>query len=202
MTLHDRCLAYARSPYGQKWPDSMPYVSPSGRWVYGTWQEGAQYQNLTRYAGAYPRTFLSRVLALFPDVRPRQILHVFAGSLPKGAYTRLDLKPDLRPEIVGSVYNLSALLGERPKLGPFRLAICDPPYPGQAKKLYGTAEIQSWRAFRALAAALTPGAHVVWLSTAKPLFRKDQWHQWGSISIERSTGHAYRKATIFERVAA
>jgi hypothetical protein len=202
MNLHERCLGYARSEFGQKFPDSIPYVSPTGRWVYGTWNPGANFQNRTRYPGAYPRTFVERVLAMFPDVRPRQLLHVFAGSLPPGKYARLDVKADLAPEIVGDVYALPALLAAQPRLGPFRLVMADPPYPGQARKLYGTPEVQSWRVFQAFAAALAPGAHVVWLSTAKPLFRKDQWHQWGAISVERSTGHAYRKASFFERRAA
>jgi hypothetical protein len=99
----------------------FPTWSPTGRWVYGTWNPGANFQNRTRYPGAYPRTFVERVLAMFPDVRPRQLLHVFAGSLPPGKYARLDVKADLAPEIVGDVYALPALLAAQPRLGPFPL---------------------------------------------------------------------------------
>jgi hypothetical protein len=80
--------------------------------------------------------------------------------------------------------------------------MADPSYPRQGLALYGTAEIDTARAFRAMAAAQRPGTHVAWLSTALPLYRKDQWVRYGAISIERSTGQAYRKVQLFERRAA
>lgn len=203
MTSHDRCVAYARSSFGQKYADSIPYVTPSGRWVYGKWHNGALFANATRYPGAYPRTFIERVRAMFPDIRhDRHVLHLFSGSLPKGKYTRLDLKGETSPDIVGSVYDLSALLAAHPKRGPFRLVMADPPYPGQAQKLYQTPGIESWRVFRAMAEALAPGTQVVWLSTEVPLYQKANWHHWGSIGVIRSTGNVIREASFFERRAA
>lgn len=210
LTLHDRCIAYARSDFGQKWPDSIPYVSPSGRWLYGTWAIGPLFSNLTRYPGAYPRTYVDRVRALFPEVPGCRLLHLFSGSLPKGPWTRVDITAAaparnhgfVKPDIVGSVYELPQLLAAHPKRGPFDLVMADPSYPGKGKQLYDTPEIDTARVFRAMAAALRPGTHVAWLSTSLPLYRADQWHNYGSIQIRRSTGQAYRGVEIFERRAA
>ncbi len=202
MTLHDRCVAYRLSEYGQKWPDSCPYVSPSGRWVYGHWTIGGLFKNATRYPGAYPRTYVERVRSMFPEIRDRHVLHLYAGSLPKAKYTRLDLKPETGAEIIGNIVDLPALLAAHPRRGPFRLVMADPPYAGQARKRYDTAPVESWRVFQAMAAAFQPGTHVVWLDTAVPLYQKEQWLRWGDIAIERSTGHARRGAAFFERRAA
>lgn len=183
LTLHDRCLSYARGRCGQLWPDSTPYVTPSGLYVYGRWVIGALFENETDFPGCYPRTYLERVLSMFPDVRRREILHLFSGSLPKGPYTRVDINPDRKPEIVGSIYDLPQLLEARGELTRYKLVLCDPPYPGQGQKLYGTDDVVTWRAFRALE-ALPAGTHVVWLDTITPMRRKEYWNKWGSVSIE------------------
>lgn len=200
LSLPDRVVAYGRGEYARKFPDSSPYVSPTGRWLYGTWNCGNLFKNPSGYPGAFPRTVLARILALFPEVRPNRILHLFSGSVRRGRWTRLDLNPKVRPEIVGSIYDLPALLAG---WGPFDLYICDPPYKSHdSQALYGTTWINTARAFRAMAAAAAPGTHVAWLDTSAPLFRKDQWDKWGSISIERSTGNAYRKVSLYTRRAA
>ena len=201
MTPGDRCRAYAESRFGRRWPDSIPYVTPSGRWVYGKWVIGALFKNATRYPGAYPRTYLERVLAMYPDVDEAQILHLFSGSLPAGAYTRVDLRRDVEADIVGSVYDLPTLL-DRNLSWQFRLVPCDPPYRGHARALYGTPGVESWRAFRAMAQAFAPGTQVVWLDTQVPMYRKDDWHHWGSITVVRSTNNDIREASFFERRAA
>lgn len=198
MTLHDRCIAYARSPLGQRYPDSIPYVSPSGRWVYGHWTIGALFKNATRYYGAYPPTFIDRVRAMFPDVRDRQLLHVFAGELPAGKYTRLDIKPELKPEICGSVYDIATLTPRR----DFRLAMADPIYSAADAKVYGTKPVDKGRTMRALAGVMPCGSHVVWLDSSVPQYRADQWLNWGDIDLRRSTNHRRRGVLFFERRAA
>lgn len=206
LTLHDRVVAYGRSACGQRWPDSVPYVSPTGRWLYGHWTIGALFSNLTRYPGAYPRTYLERVRALFPEIPGRATLHAFAGAVPKGPWTRLDIKPKpwpgVRPELVGHVYDLPALIAAR-RRGPFRLIFVDPPYTKtDAIERYGTAPIDKARVMRTFAAVLAPGGFVVWLDLGVPMFRRDQWHWFGDISLYRSTNQFKRTVSIFERRAA
>ncbi len=200
LTVHDRAIAYMRSYYGERFPDSIPWVSPTGRWLYGNWNIGSLYANESRYDGAYPRTYLGRLLALFPEIRERDILHVFSGGLPKSRATRLDLNPDCDPELLGNVYELAELLRDnRPGWRPEFVAV-DPPYSvADAKARYATPGVNSARVMRVLAANVDPGAHVAWLSTAKPLYRKDEWAYWGRISIERSTGHRDRSVSLFTR---
>lgn len=66
MTLAMRAAAYrATCP---QYPDSAPVVSPTRRWLTATWLLGHAYATGTSFYGAYPRGFLPRVIALFPDV--------------------------------------------------------------------------------------------------------------------------------------
>lgn len=209
MTMHDRCVAYARSPIGQRYPDSCPYVSPTGRWVYGHWVIGNLFKNKTRYYGAYPPTYVERVRAMFPDVRDRDLLHVFSGELPKGKYTRLDIKPALKPELCGSVYDIAELTRRR----DFKLVMADPIYTAADAEHYGTPPVDKARTMRALARVLEPGAHVVWLDSNVPIYRSDQWLNWGDvdlsewctwgdIDVRRSTNQRRRGVLFFERKAA
>src|SRR5262252_10439190 len=77
MTLADRVAAYAATiPF----PDSVPVVSASGRWLCGVWLLGNNYVG-SGYYGAYPPSYLRRVAALFPDIPCDRWLHLFSGSL-------------------------------------------------------------------------------------------------------------------------
>jgi hypothetical protein len=201
LTMHAMCTAYGRSEFARKWPDSQPYVSPTGRWLYGHWAIGNLFTNGTRYPGAYPRTYVERVRALFPGVRDGHVLHLFAGSVPKGAWLRLDLKPELGTELVGSVYDLPALLVRCKRR--IRLVMADPPYTkADALHRYGTPPVDKARAMRAIAAAVQPGTHVVWLDSSTPQYRADQWTCYGDIDLKRSTNNIKRSVTFFERRAA
>lgn len=209
MTLADR-IACFRSTYSQ-WPASWPtLVQEGGRDVlYATWLIGAMYGNASKFYGAYPRTYLERMLALFPlpsrtlrdrhgNWRGHDVLHAFSGSLPPGPYARLDLNPASGAELVGSVYDLGKmLLGRR----PFRLIFADPPYSAADAAQYGTPMIDRGRALTALAAVTKPGGHLVWLDVCWPMFKKTQWRTVGRVTVIRSTNHRVRIATIFERVA-
>jgi hypothetical protein len=196
LSLHARCLAYARA--FPQWPDSWPYVTPTGRWIYGHWFIGGLFKNRTRYYGAYPRTYPERVRAMFPDVRDRHVLHLFSGSLPKGQYTRLDCNPRLGAELVGSAYELRTLARDR----RFELVMADPPYSAVHAKKYGTRPVNKARVMRVLAETVPPGAHVVWLDWGPPIYRSVDWHAYGSITVVRSTNQPVREATFFQRRAA
>jgi hypothetical protein len=163
---------------------------------------GNYFKNATRYPGAYPHSYLARVHAMFPDIDAREVLHLFSGSLPPGPYVRVDVRNVIDADIYGSVYDLPALLARMRPRRAFRLVLCDPPYKGHARALYGTPEVESWRAFRAMARACSAGTHVVWLDTQPPMYQKTAWHHWGSITVIRSTNNDIREASFFERRAA
>lgn len=191
LTLRDRVTSYLRT-FPQC--DDAVWVAGGGRWLYGIWQIGNDYRNGSRYYGAYPKGYLQRVAALYPEVDARDILHAFSGSLPAGRYTRLDLNPKLGPELVGNVYEVASLTPRR-----FQLVIADPQYSAEDGKKYGTPPLDRGRAIRALAAVTRPGGHLVWLDTTWPMHRKADWHYYGAIEIRRSTNHRLRGVSLFER---
>jgi hypothetical protein len=174
------------------------WVAGDGRWLYGCWQIGNDYRNGTRYYGAYPKSFLSRAMALFPDIPHEDdgpnILHAFSGSLQKGDYIRLDVREDA--DVVGSVYDAPELFGYQRRFG---LVFADPPYSAADSEKYGTGPVDRGRAMRALAQVTKPGGHLVWLDTAWPMHRKAEWHYYGQIVLVRSTNHRVRSVSLFER---
>lgn len=174
--------------------DDAVWIAGGGRWLYGIWQIGADYRNGSTYYGAYPKGFLQRVTALFPEIPPSEILHAFSGSLPPGPYTRLDLNPALEPDLVGNVYDVATLTTKR-----FQLVIADPQYSAADGEKYGTPPLNRGRATHALAQVTTPGGHLVWLDTTWPMHRKTDWHYYGAIELRRSTNHRLRGVSLFER---
>lgn len=201
MTLADRAAAY-REKF-RKWPASWPWmVSEQGRDVlYGIWVIGNDYRNKSALYGAYPRGYLDRVFALYPDVEPRLTLHVFSGSLANDATTRLDINPLRSPDVQGSVYDAASLLETRMRSvgGKFCLVLADPPYSAADAERYGTKAVNRRRALAALADVTAPGRHLAWLDTCWPMFSKRQWLTVGRILVQRSTNHRARVLTLFER---
>jgi hypothetical protein len=181
-----------------KHPASWPWlVKERGHDVlYAVWVIGADYRNRTAFYGAYPNGFLKKLLALFPDVPAAHILHAFSGSLPKGAYTRIDLKPEVAPDHVGNIYDVAQLVGPR----RFRLACADPPYSPVHAKKYGTPSVDRGRATRALASVVVPRGFLAWLDVTWPMHSSTLWRTVGRIYIRRSTNHQTRECTIFERL--
>jgi len=167
--------------------------------LYAVWLGGGDYRNKTRYHGAYPHGLLEKLMALFPDIGPDHTLHAFAGSVPKGRGLRLDLNPATAPDILGTVYDVAALVGDR----RFRLVCADPPYTEADNRKYGQeGGINRGRATRALAAVTAARGFLTWLDTRAPIYSASLWRIVGRIYIDRSTGHAIRRLAIFERVGA
>jgi hypothetical protein len=194
VTLTERAAAYARA--FPNWPASWPRVGQEqGRDVlYAIWLIGNDYRNKTTFYGAYPKSYLPRVMALFPDAAAEHTLHVFSGSLPAGPYLRCDVKEDA--EYPCSVYDLPQRV-----LPLFDLVLADPPYSAVDAQRYGTPMVNRGKALRALAAITRPGGHCVWLDCTWPMHSKEQWLTVGRIPIIRSTNHRVRLCTIFERMA-
>ena len=85
-----------------------------------------------RYVGGFPLYFEKRLLGFLGlDPKRARILHQFGGMGEYGI--RLDLKKDLRPDVVGDAHHLPFADNT------FDLVICDPPYSDElAEKLYDT----------------------------------------------------------------
>ena len=199
MTIADRIEAYARSLLGRRFPASrLMLVREQGRDVaYGRWVLGADYRNKTTYYGAFPPTFLDRLMTLFPDVDLADVLHVFSGSLPLGRYMRCDVNPANGAEFVCRVEELPSRTARR-----WPLVIADPPYSSLDAARYGTLMIDRAKVLAALAAIVVPGGHLAWLDQVWPMHRKTDWQTVARIAITRSTNHRVRDLTVFQRRAA
>lgn len=217
LTLAERAASYARV-----FPDrpELQLVREAGECVlYGTWVGGNDYRNESTFYGSYPPGYLDRVMALYPDVatdtaalerstsvveKHWPILHAFSGSLPRGPYTRLDVRsepaPGIRPDVVASVYDVAAQV--LPWRSPFDLVLADPPYSAADAEKYETAGVDRRRAMAALAQVTGVGRHLVWLDCCWPMHAKTDWRTVGRISFIRSTNHRVRLISIFERRAA
>ena len=192
--------------HGIEHPDPAEFVpawtvEEQGREVlYGIWVIGANWGNLTDYHWSYPRTYLERLQAVFPDLytpaRGPDVLHAFSGSLPESPFSRLDLHDEpYHPELVGNVYDVDQLTASR-----FHLIMADPPYTDADAQVYRTEPLNRMKATSALARVADPGAFLVWLDTCWPQHSKEEWVTVGRIWVIRSTNHVYRGATIFQRV--
>jgi hypothetical protein len=196
MTIADRAERYAESCIGRSYPDSIPTVSRSGRWITGMWLLGHAYQG-SGYYGAYPPSYLGRIAALFPDVPPPSWVHLFSGSLsPDVPGLRIDrrLTADVRPSVVSD----SCALPLRD--GSVRFVCADPPYSTQDSARYGTGAVRKPAVLREIARVVRHGGHLVWLDTTLPMYRRAEWHLWGLICVQRSTNHRTRLCSIFTRV--
>lgn len=191
LTLADRAALYnAAFPF----PGAPPLVA-TNRWLAGIWSVGNNYRG-SGYYGAYPPTYLKRVLCMFPEVVPERILHLFSGSL--SATTpglRMDIRPDVGADIVGDAHNLS----QQVSLGAFDLIMADPPYSKEDAAHYGTRMINRQKVVRECAAALAPTGHLIWLDTVLPMYRKDVILHVGIIGLVGSTNHRGRFVFIFKR---
>ena len=197
LSLRERVDAY-KSAF-PKQPASWPWLTTEdGRSVlYAVWVIGAAYGNDSELYGAYPRSYLKRVMAFYPDIALDQVLHAFSGSLPPGKYTRLDANPDREPDVVGDVCQAPRFF----QSGRFELAVADPPYSPEDAAHYGVPMVNRAKAITALAGIVRPRGHLVWLDTQWPMHSKREWLTVGRIMLERSTMHRTRSVHIFERRA-
>jgi hypothetical protein len=171
---------------------SYPPLCTTGRWVYGMWVLGNNYRG-SGYYGAYPPGYLKRVLSLFPDAT--RVLSLFSGSL-QGPGVTLDCQRTaaVQPQVLGSAEALPFLPGS------FDLCLADPPYSPVDAVRYATPMVSRRKVLASLAHVIPAGGHVVWLDTQLPMYRKAEWHLWGTIGLVRSTNHRVRLVSLFERV--
>lgn len=179
--------------YNRAFPNYPP-LACTDRWIYGIWIIGSYYRNKTDFYGAYPHSYLDRIMSMFPDCE--KILHLFSGSLDgsvKGL--RMDINPELEPDIVGDAERLSEYIHE-----PLELILADPPYSEEDAEHYGTPMVNRNKVVSECAKVLQSGGYLVWLDQVLPMYRKRELSLVGTIGIVRSTNHRFRVVSIFRKV--
>jgi len=185
MNLQDRVAAY-NAAYPK-----YPEIFYSKGWIVGTWNIGACYRG-TGYYGEFPRGYLARLMTLWGD--KKSILHVFSGSLLPGPYTRVDINPAVKPDIVCNAEELSQHVG-----GPFDLIILDPPYQHEDAKKYGYKLPNKTKVMRECAKVASNDCHLCLLDERLVQYSKQDWTRIGEILLTRSTNHRVRATFIFKK---
>src|SRR5262249_17532016 len=153
----------------------------STRWLSGTWVLGNDYRG-SGYYGAYPPAYLSRIETLFPD--QRDVLHLFAGSLPRAA-SRHRVTVDLR-RVPGVIPGVQADAPALPFLpASFDVCYCDPPYSAADAARYETPLPNRKAVLLELHRVIRPGGFLVWMDTVLPMYRKTMWQWCGAITLWR-----------------
>lgn len=187
LTLEQRCEAYGRA--FPRFP--APRVI-DGKRIEHLFIMGNCYQT-SGYYGAYPHGYLDRVMAMFPDAK--DILHVPSGSLPPGPYLRIDIRPEVSPDIVGDCHDLLALVGER----RFDLILADPPYSAEDAEHYGRPMVKRNVMLKSCLDVLRHGGWVIWLDQVLPMHRKDEVDWAMAIGMVKSTNHRVRGVFGFRK---
>lgn len=181
--------------YNERWPE-RPHLHYEANWLTGVWMIGNDYRNVTRFYGAYPRSILERYSVTFETPGDR-ILHLFSGSLPKGMYTRFDMKQEA--DVQGDAHNLASTL-RRAGYRHFDLIYADPPYSPEDAKRYGTPMVDRRKVVHECHKVLTPRGILVWLDTQVPQYRKTEFKHFGTIAVIRSCNQRVRVVSVFRKV--
>lgn len=186
-SLIERAGFYAKA--FPKWPAPRA----DDRWMDGMWIMGNNYKT-SGYYGAFPHTYLERVNSMFPDAE--RVLHLFAGSLPKGNYTRFDLTEEKSDGVWGNAEFLATHMAGR----TFDLIHADPPYSIEDCEHYGCAMVNRNKVVQQCSRILEPGGYLVWLDQVLPMFKKEELSMVGVIGMVKSTNHRFRVVTIFRKL--
>lgn len=192
LSLEERAESYKKA-----FP-KYPPLHVFGRWIYGVWMIGNDYRNKTKFYGAYPRSYLKRVQALFPDIREEDTLHLFSGSLdPKETkyVTYVDIKPQYPEVLKVDAHHLSEHLDKK-----FSLIFADPPYSESDAMKYGTPMINRNKVIIECYKVLKLNGYIVWLDQVKPMYRKKNLHLFGTVGVDRSTNHRARMVYMFQKI--
>lgn len=159
----------------------------------GLWIMGNDYSTKTKYYGAYPAGYLRRVLAMFPG--QKKILHVPSGSIQKGDYTRVDIRPECDPDIVWDCHDLQALF----PAPVFDLVMADIPYSVEDSEHYGTPMVKRNLVLKSCLDVLVPGGWIIWLDQAFPQFSKEKCKLALAVGMIKSTNHRVRAVFGFKK---
>jgi hypothetical protein len=178
----------------------IPYA-PESMWVtnenkiYGCWRMGNNYSRDNDFHGSYPRSYLKRIMGLFPD--NKDILHLFSGMVSSKNVngTTFDINPKNNPDVLGNAEEVDKYFKEN----SFDLVLADPPYTKEDAKIYGYKMPVARLVMSNLYKIVKPGGILVWLDIRMPMYRKKEWRELGFITMVISTNHLIRTLCIFER---
>lgn len=136
---------------------------------------------------------------MFPDAE--EVLHLFSGSLTDDVGgDRLDINPNLNPNIVGNAEELSSLMKKK-----YDLILADPPYTKSDQERYSELMGRELKfpnrnkVVRECTMVLEEGGYLVWLDQVLPMYRKKDIELVGTIGLIRSTNHRFRVISIFRK---
>ena len=179
--------------YAKEFP-KYPRLSFDKDWITGTWVIGNFYKNASDYYGAYPHSYLKRIMSLFPDCK--NILHLFSGSLKDVEGIKFDRREDLNPDVVGDAEKLSEYFTQK-----FNLILADPPYSEEDALHYGVSMCNRNKVVQECVKVLDNEGFLVWLDQVLPMYSSKQLKLIGAIGIVRSTNNRVRMAFIFQKVS-
>lgn len=191
LTPELECLA---NNYSKAYPNYPKLIVDKG-WLYGIWIAGNRYKSAHQFYGEYPGGFLKRLGALFPDAKV--VLHAFSGMVEKGTFPnaheyKIDINPDLSPDIIGNVEDFSTTL-------QFDLILADPPYTKDDAVKYGYPLPNKKKCVENLAKHLCSGGYLCWLDTLLPMHKSTLLLFIGTIGVIQSGNHRIRLLSIFRR---
>ena len=182
--------------YNSEFPDYPPLVYYND-YIYGIWKIGNDYRNNSSYYGAYPHSYLKRILSMFPDIEENKILHLFSGSLSYNSnFTTFDINKELKPKVVGDAENLSGYFNKN----SFELILADPPYSEEDAVHYGTSMINRNKVLSEAHKVLCDGGYIVWLDQVLPMYKNTELKLVGEIGLIRSTNHRVRAVFIWRKL--
>jgi hypothetical protein len=174
-----------------------PLVVEKG-WLYGFWCIGREWKkNPSPIYGGYPGNYLKRIRSLFPDVLPEKTLHLFKGAVePLPGERSVDVVAKWNPTYLADVEEGLPMIPDQ----EFSLILADPPYSVEDCLHYRTPMINRKKVMRVLHRILALKGTLVWLDQVRPMYRKEDWEQWGTIGIVAGTNCRVRCVSLFRKV--
>lgn len=142
--------------------------------------------------GQYPQGLISKVL---PWLRCRrdEVLHVCSGCLPPGEGTRVDVRPDARPDVIADGRALPFADSS------FAAVMLDPPYTEQyARDLYGTDYPLPAHLLREAARVVRPCGRIAFVHYLVPMPPEGTFHV-KVLGCSTGFGFPMRAVTIYEK---